>query len=97
MAKGRVRGLTDGPARQVSFFLAYLILAVTAGALGTTPGFADTYPRQKGIDVLHYTFRVTLHDDTDEIEGDAPVDVRFLEAGLKELTLDLASQTWAKG
>jgi hypothetical protein len=32
---------------------------------------ADTYPRQPGIDALHYVFRVTLSDDTDEIIGEA--------------------------
>ena len=31
---------------------------------------ADTYPRQPGIDVQHYVFRITLTDDTDEIAGE---------------------------
>jgi aminopeptidase N len=83
--------------RNLVFSVAGLVLGLTVGALWTTPGYSDTYPRQKGIDVLHYNFRVTLYDDTDEIEGVASIDVQFLEAGLKELTLDLASQASGKG
>ena len=41
-----------------------LILACAA------PLSADNYPRQPGVDVQSYTFRVTLSDDTDEIAGE---------------------------
>src|SRR5437763_63459 len=40
---------------------------------------ADTYPRQPGIDVQHYIFRVTLADDTDEIAGETTVSVHAKE------------------
>ena len=40
---------------------------------------ADQYPRQPGIDVQHYVFRVTLSDETDEIEGETTVTVRFVQ------------------
>ena len=43
---------------------------------------ADTYPRQPGIDVLHYAFRLTLADDSDAIEGEATVAFRVLEDGV---------------
>jgi len=52
---------------------------------------ADTYPRQPGIDVQHYTFRLTLTDETDDISGETTADVRFVRDGVTELTLDLAS------
>jgi hypothetical protein len=52
---------------------------------------ADTYPRQPGIDVLHYTFRLTLRDETDEIAGESNHDIRFLQACLTTSALDLAS------
>ncbi len=55
--------------------------------------FADTYPRQPGVDVLHYTFRLTLSDTTDEIQGEANIDVRFTRDQVKELVLDLTSAT----
>ncbi len=58
---------------------------------------ADTYPRQPGLDVIHYAFRVTVRDDADEIEGSATIEVRFIEAGLSHLTIDLASPASGKG
>jgi aminopeptidase N len=66
---------------------AAVLLAVLAGA--ASAAHADTYPRQPGVDVLHYAFRLTLSDDTDAIEGEATVTVR-LAAGVAELSLDLA-------
>ena len=59
--------------------------------VGIAPPHTDTYPRQPGIDALHYAFRLTLRDDTDEIAGEATVDVRCTEAGLSGFTLDLGS------
>lgn len=64
----------------------YLVLSV----LVATALRADSYPRQPGIDVQHYVFRVTLSDDTDEIAGEATVTVRVKE-GVHELALDLAA------
>ncbi len=58
---------------------------------------ADTYPRQAGVDVLNYIFRLTLSDDTDEIAGEATIDLRFANDQLKEFTLDLASVQGGKG
>jgi len=58
---------------------------------------ADTYPRQPGVDALHYVFRIALADDTGGIEGDATIDVRFLTGGITELALELASVADGKG
>jgi hypothetical protein len=58
---------------------------------------ADTYPRQPGIDVVHYAFHLTLRDEADEIEGAATIDVKLLQDGLTDLTLDLASAASGKG
>ena len=66
-------------------------------ALCVCLGFADTYPRQSGIDVQHYQFRVTLTDESDEIAGETTVTVRFLKDGLSEFWLDLASAANGKG
>jgi aminopeptidase N len=68
-------------------------------ALATLPpgARADTYPRQSGIDVEHYVFRLVLTDASDEIRGEASVDVRFLAAGLDRVVLDLAGRTAARG
>jgi aminopeptidase N len=63
--------------------LLFLILLATSLA-------ADTYPRQPAIDVLHYRFGITLRDDSDEIAGDATIDVLFLKDGVAGFDLDLA-------
>jgi aminopeptidase N len=67
--------------------VAAVVLAVLAAAPGGAR--ADTYPRQPGIDVLHYAFRLALADDTDAIEGEAAVAFRAA-AGVDVLVLDLA-------
>jgi aminopeptidase N len=72
-------------------------LAILALALAASSVIADTYPRQPGIDALNYTFRLTLRDDTDEIAGEATVDLRFVEDRLAGFALDLASSKSGKG
>jgi aminopeptidase N len=65
----------------------HLVLAVLAlSALR-----ADTYPRQPGVDVQHYIFRVTLSDDTDEIEGETTIQVRIEQDGVREVAFDLGA------
>jgi aminopeptidase N len=52
---------------------------------------ADTYPRQPGIDVQHYLFRISLSDETDEIAGETTVTIRFVQEGVTRVALDLGS------
>ena len=59
--------------------------------------FADNYPRQTGIDVQHYVFRVALSDDTDELAGETTIDLRFVAAGVSRFELDLAGTRDGKG
>jgi aminopeptidase N len=62
-------------------------------ALALAAGFgdarADTYPRQRGLDVLQYTFALSLGDESDEVVGETTVEFRVLQDGLEALTLDL--------
>lgn len=58
---------------------------------------ADTYPRQAGVDAIHYVFRLSLSDDTDEIAGRATVTVKFVADGVREIALDLTSAAGGKG
>lgn len=58
---------------------------------------ADTYPRQPGVETLNYVFRLTLSDDTDEIAGEAAIDLRFIKDNLTDFTLDLAAASGGKG
>jgi aminopeptidase N len=66
--------------------VAAAVLAVLAGPGGAR---GDTYPRQPGLDILHYAFRLTLADDADAIEGETTVAFRAA-ASLDALSLDLA-------
>lgn len=53
---------------------------------------ADTYPRQPGVDAIHYVFRLTLlTSDSNEIQGETTATFRVLTAGLREVALDLAT------
>ena len=58
---------------------------------------ADTYPRQPGVDVVHYAFRVTLSDRANDLAGETTVTVKFLRDAVADLTLDLASMAAGKG
>jgi aminopeptidase N len=60
--------------------------SLLAGAAG-----ADTYPRQSGLDVIHYVFRLGLTDASNEITGETTITVRYLRDGIADFTLDLAS------
>jgi aminopeptidase N len=62
-----------------------------------SPAQSDTYPRQTGIDALHYTFRLTLGDDSNEIRGETAVVLRLAAEGLEEVFLDLSSAANGKG
>ncbi|MFN0119167.1 MAG: M1 family metallopeptidase [Blastocatellia bacterium] len=63
----------------------------------TQAAMADTYPRQPGVDALHYVFRLTLSDDTDEITGQATIDLRFTTDNFQDFTLDLATVNGGRG
>ena len=68
-----------------------LLLALLTPALLVPADLAraDTYPRQPGVDVVHYAFQLTLRDETDVIEGETSVELRVVQDGLSTLTLDL--------
>jgi hypothetical protein len=72
--------------------LSLLLCAATAHSLA-----ADTYPRQPGVDALHYVFRVGLTDLNNEIAGESTVTLRFTTAGVKEIALDMVKATGNKG
>ena len=57
--------------------------------------FADTYPKNPKIDILHYAFRILLSDDTDEIQVEATIDVRYVGEGVGTLRLDLVKASKA--
>jgi len=54
---------------------------------------ADTYPKNPRIDVVHYAFRIGLSDESDVIQCETTVTVRYLTAGTDLLRLDLIKAT----
>lgn len=77
--------MTSHPIRLSAIALA-LVVAVAAGA------WADTYPRQTGVDATHYVFRLTLLTGaSNEIQGEATARFRILAPDLREIALDLAT------
>ena len=67
------------------------LAALTLVCLLHVSAQADTFPRQPGVDALHYVFRLTLGDDSNEVRGEATVNLRFVADNVREVFLDLAS------
>jgi aminopeptidase N len=78
--------------RRNSLLSVCVLAPLTWTAIDSAPP-VDTYPRQLGIDAIHYAFRVTLRDDTDSIAAETDVYFRFLTDGVTELFLDLTSKS----
>lgn len=77
--------------------LKYLPLLALVLAPLMSPVAADTYPRQPGVDVQHYIFRLAVGDESNEIRGDTSVRIRFRAEVVREVILDLASVSNGKG
>lgn len=69
-----------------------LVLVLVSGL-----AWADTYPRNPAIDIVHYTFALELSDATDRIVGDANIEVRFQVDGETTISLDLIGIVDGKG
>jgi aminopeptidase N len=72
------------------------ILLAVAVSLHSAVAYGDTYPRQPGVDAIHYIFRLAIDDGSDQIAGDATVTFK-LAAGVSEVVLDLTSVSGGKG
>ncbi len=66
-----------------------LLAAAAIVAARPAPARADSYPRQPGIDVVAYVFRLELNDGTSAISGEADIDIAFRTDGVREIRLDL--------
>jgi hypothetical protein len=56
-------------------------------------GRADTYPVNKNIDIIHYSFSLSLSDSSDEITGKTHITILFKKAGIRDFRLDLINQS----
>ena len=65
-------------------------------AFGTTTA-ADTYPRQPGVDAIHYVFHLTITDGSNEIVGTSIATFRFAADGVNDVLLDLVGALNGKG
>ena len=54
--------------------------------------FADTYPRNFAIDILHYAFDLTFSDHTDELKGIASITLQCKQKNVKQIRLDLINR-----
>ena len=76
-----------------AFFTHFILVVFVLQSWALT----DTYPKNPKIDVLHYVFDITLSDDTDVIQVKEQVELRWAEAGMTELRLDLIHREGAMG
>ena len=65
--------------------------------LPSTDATADTYPRQPGVDAIHYVFGLTITDTSNEIAGECTATLKMRADGVHEVLLDLASASDGKG
>ncbi|MEO5995789.1 MAG: hypothetical protein ABIN89_03640, partial [Chitinophagaceae bacterium] len=56
-------------------------------------GYADDYPRNYNIDIVHYKFELALSDKTDEMMGTASITVLFRKKNVYELRLDFINKS----
>ena len=66
----------------ISFFLSFFIYSQV---------HAEDYLFQKGIDVLHYSFQLSVSDATDQIQCRAAIQFRIKQNGIADVFLDLAN------
>jgi aminopeptidase N len=65
--------------------------------LSSAPANADTYPRQPGVDAVHYVFRLTVSDTSDEIVGECTATLKMVAPDIAEVFFDLTSAAQGKG
>jgi aminopeptidase N len=53
--------------------------------------FADPYPKNPDIDILHYRFKLELSDKVDIIKGTATITAKFKRLHIDQLRLDLTN------
>ena len=72
-------------------YLPSLLLVVLLGI--STLSYADNYPRNYAVDILHYRFELTLSDKSDEIIGQTTIDVLFNTDSSRQLRFDLVNRS----
>ena len=60
------------------------LLLAAAATLHGAVAYGDTYPRQPGVDAIHYVFRLAIDDGSDRIEGDAAITFKLARIIIKK-------------
>jgi aminopeptidase N len=60
--------------------------------LWVTHIYADNYPRNYAIDIIHYTFDLHFSDQSDEMKGIASITLQCKQKDVKQIRLDLINQ-----
>ncbi len=60
--------------------------------LFVTHSYADNYPRNYAIDIIHYAFNLSFSDQTDEMKGIASITLQCKQKDVKQIRLDLINQ-----
>lgn len=70
-----------------------LLTLIVVAWYGLLPAcsYADQYPKNYDIDILHYQFKLWLTDRHDSIQAEATVFLSFKKAGIQQVRLDLAN------
>ena len=68
-----------------------LLLLITLPA--RAQDYSDSYPKNTGIDIQGYVFRLAVTDDSDVVMGRTVVDARYVTGGQTTLRLDLLGKT----
>jgi aminopeptidase N len=92
--KGTKKGRIKNPL--VAAFLGAFVslcLCVFSSTLFTAAiAVSDTYPRQPGVDAVHYVFRLSLlTDESDAIRGEATIHLKLVADSVREVFLDLTA------
>jgi len=68
----------------------FLAIVLSYGCYAT-----DNYPKNPDIDIQHYRFALILSDDSDEVRGEAEIDVLLKKNGITRLRFDLINKSTA--
>jgi len=75
--------------RLTALLLFFVFLASPAAA----QEYTDSYPKNPGIDIQGYVFKIAVSDSSDVIYGRTTVDARYVEGGQSTLRLDLIGKS----
>ncbi|MBC7416716.1 MAG: M1 family metallopeptidase [Pedobacter sp.] len=69
----------------LGMFLLFILFSINV--------FADNYPRNYAIDIIHYSFDLQFSDSKDEMLGMASITIHFKKNDVKQVRLDLINQS----